>query len=75
LTLRLGETLALAPPNQDMFDLKPPAPAEIRGEFKPNFVRSVSLCDGSLELSLIDDGTAYVSQLKRDQAHLSLGPQ
>ena len=27
--------LSGGPPHQDMFDLKPDAPAEIRGEFKP----------------------------------------
>ena len=36
-----------APPHQDMFDLKPDAPAEIRGEFKPidTNVPGIQICE------------------------------
>src|SRR5512132_623711 len=35
------------PPHQDMFDLKPEAPAEIRGEFKPisTSVPGIQICE------------------------------
>ncbi|MFO0910638.1 MAG: DUF1501 domain-containing protein [Isosphaeraceae bacterium] len=39
--------LAGGPPHQDMFDLKPDAPAEIRGEFKPiaTNVPGIDICE------------------------------
>ncbi|MHC5544818.1 DUF1501 domain-containing protein, partial [Singulisphaera rosea] len=39
--------LAGGPPHQDMFDLKPDAPAEIRGEFRsiPTNVPGLDICE------------------------------
>ena len=39
--------LSGGPPHQDMFDLKPDAPAEIRGEFKPidTNVPGIQICE------------------------------
>src|SRR5437868_3141677 len=39
--------LAGGPPHQDLFDLKPDAPAEIRGEFKPipTNVTGIQVCE------------------------------
>src|ERR1700747_2231526 len=39
--------LSGGPPHQDMFDLKPDAPAEVRGEFKPihTSVPGIEICE------------------------------
>src|SRR5690606_37129961 len=46
-----------APPHQDMYDLKPDAPAEIRGEFKPidTKVPSIQICEHLPRLAAIMD--------------------
>lgn len=46
-----------APPHQDMFDLKPEAPAEIRGEFKPihTNVNGIQVCEHLPRLARIMD--------------------
>jgi hypothetical protein len=46
-----------APPHQDMYDLKPDAPAEIRGEFKPidTKVPGIQICEHLPKLASIMD--------------------
>lgn len=46
-----------APPHQDMYDLKPDAPAEIRGEFKPidTKVPGIQICEHLPRLAAIMD--------------------
>ena len=46
-----------APPHQDMYDLKPDAPAEIRGEFKPvaTNVAGIRICEHLPKLASIMD--------------------
>ena len=46
-----------APPHQDMFDLKPDAPAEIRGEFQPidTNVPGIQICEHMPRLAKIMD--------------------
>src|SRR5450631_1930092 len=46
-----------APPHQDMYDLKPDAPAEIRGDFKPvnTNVAGIRICEHLPKLASIMD--------------------
>ena len=46
-----------APPHQDMYDLKPDAPAEIRGEFQPisTNVNGIQICEHMPNLAKIMD--------------------
>src|SRR5437773_5724215 len=46
-----------APPHQDMFDLKPDAPAEIRGDFQPiaTNVTGIQICEHLPRLARIMD--------------------
>src|SRR5258706_10455854 len=46
-----------APPHQDMFDLKPDAPAEIRGDFQPiaTNVAGIQICEHLPRLARIMD--------------------
>jgi hypothetical protein len=45
------------PPHQDMFDMKPDAPAEVRGEFKPirTNVPGIEICELMPELAKVAD--------------------
>jgi len=45
------------PPHQDMFDMKPDAPAEVRGEFKPisTNVPGIDICELMPELARVAD--------------------
>src|SRR5262245_55575051 len=49
--------LAGGPPHQDMVDLKPDAPAEIRGEFKPidTAVPGIQICEHLPRLAAMMD--------------------
>jgi hypothetical protein len=54
--------LAGGPPHQDMVDLKPDAPAEIRGEFKPipTNVPGIELCEHLPRLAALTDRLAIL---------------
>ncbi len=54
--------LAGGPPHQDMFDLKPDAPAEIRGEFKPipTNVPGIEICEHLPRLAKMTDKLAIL---------------
>lgn len=54
--------LAGGPPHQDMFDLKPDAPAEIRGEFKPiaTNVPGIEICEVFPRLARLMDKAALI---------------
>ncbi|MDR3634152.1 MAG: DUF1501 domain-containing protein [Isosphaeraceae bacterium] len=54
--------LAGGPPHQDMFDLKPEAPAEIRGEFKPigTNVPGIEICELMPRLASMMDKLAII---------------
>jgi hypothetical protein len=64
------------PPHQDMFDLKPDAPAEVRGEFKPikTNVPGIEICELLPRLAKMADKYALIRSLvgARDEhaAHL-----
>lgn len=66
------------PPHQDMFDLKPDAPAEIRGEFKPikTNVPGIEICELMPRLAKMADKYAIIRSLvgARDEhsSHLCL---
>lgn len=53
------------PPHQDMFDLKPDAPAEIRGEFKPikTNVPGIEICEHLPRLAKMMDRFAVIRSL------------
>src|SRR5437773_12142478 len=53
------------PPHQDMFDLKPDAPAEIRGEFKPikTNVTSIQICEHMPRIAAMMDKFAIIRSL------------
>ena len=57
--------LAGGPPHQDMVDLKPDAPSEIRGEFKPipTNVPGISICEHLPRLARIMDKIAIIRSL------------
>ena len=50
------------PPHQDMFDLKPDAPAEIRGEFRPirTNVPGIEICEHFPRLATMMDRVAVI---------------
>ena len=54
--------LAGGPPHQDMFDLKPDAPEEIRGEFKPipTNVPGIEICEHLPRLAGMMDRLAII---------------
>ena len=58
--------LAGGPPHQDMFDLKPEAPSEIRGEFKPikTNVPGIEICELFPRLATIADKFALIRSLQ-----------
>jgi hypothetical protein len=53
------------PPHQDMFDLKPDAPAEIRGEFKPikTKVPGIEICEHMPKIAGMMDKFAIIRSL------------
>ena len=57
--------LSGGPPHQDMFDLKPDAPAEIRGEFKPikTNVPGIEICEHLPRLAQMMDKFAVIRSL------------
>jgi hypothetical protein len=57
--------LAGGPPHQDMVDLKPDAPSEIRGEFKPipTNVGGISICEHMPRLARIMDKIAIIRSI------------
>lgn len=57
--------LAGGPPHQDMFDLKPDAPAEIRGEFRsiPTNVPGLDICEHMPRLATMMDKVAVIRSL------------
>src|SRR5262249_8692972 len=57
--------LSGGPPHQDMVDLKPDAPAEIRGEFKPirTSVPGISICEHLPGLARMADRLAIIRSL------------
>ena len=60
------------PPHQDMFDLKPDAPAEIRGEFRPipTNVSGIEICELFPRLARMSDKLVYIrSIVGADGAH------
>jgi hypothetical protein len=58
--------LAGGPPHQDMFDLKPEAPAEIRGEFTPirTNVPGIEICELFPRMATMMDKFAIIRSLK-----------
>jgi hypothetical protein len=62
-----------APSHHDTFDMKPEAPAEIRGEFKPTATSTAGLhvCEHLPKLAAIADKYAVVRSLShKDNNHL-----
>jgi hypothetical protein len=57
--------LAGGPPHQDMFDLKPDAPSEIRGEFKPiaTNVPGIEICEVFPRLARHMDKAAIIRSI------------
>ncbi len=57
--------LSGGPPHQDMFDLKPEAPAEIRGEFQPirTKVPGIDICEHLPRLAAMMDKLAVIRSL------------
>lgn len=57
--------LAGGPPHQDMFDLKPDAPSEIRGEFRPisTNVPGIAICELFPRLARIADKLAFIRSI------------
>lgn len=57
--------LAGGPPHQDMVDLKPDAPAEIRGEFKPipTNVAGIDICEQMPRLAAIMDKLVVIRSI------------
>ena len=57
--------LAGGPPHQDMWDLKPDAPAEIRGEFKPiaTNVPGIEICEVFPRLAKLMDRAAIIRSI------------
>ena len=53
------------PPHQDMFDLKPDAPLEIRGEFRPikTNVAGIEICELFPRLARISDKLTYIRSI------------
>lgn len=63
--------LSGGPPHQDMVDLKPDAPAEIRGEFKPiaTNVPGIQICEYLPRLAAMTDRLAIVRSLVGSEGH------
>src|SRR5262245_50344060 len=65
--------LSGGPPHQDMVDLKPDAPAEVRGEFKPiaTNVPGVQICEHLPGLAKMADRLAIIRSLVGSEGHHS----
>jgi hypothetical protein len=65
--------LSGGPPHQDMVDLKPDAPAEIRGEFKPikTNVTGIQICEHLPRLARRMDQLAVIRSLVGSEGHHS----
>src|SRR6516165_3203985 len=65
--------LSGGPPHQDMVDLKPDAPAEIRGEFKPikTNVTGIQVCEHLPRLAKRMDRLAVIRSLVGSEGHHS----
>jgi len=63
--------LSGGPPHQDMVDLKPDAPAEIRGEFKPirTNVPGIDICEHLPLLAKMMDRVAVIRSLVGSEGH------
>lgn len=63
-------TLGGGPPHQDTFDLKPDAPAEIRGEFKPikTNVPGIEICEVFPKLARMADKFAVLRSIQGAEA-------
>jgi len=59
------------PPHQDMFDLKPEAPSEVRGPFQPiaTNIAGVQICEHLPRLSQMADQYALVRSVSRRNSH------
>jgi hypothetical protein len=57
--------LSGGPPHQDMIDLKPDAPAEVRGEFKPIATRvpGIQICEHLPRVAAMADRFAFIRSL------------
>lgn len=57
--------LSGGPPHQDMIDLKPDAPAEVRGEFKPiaTNVTGIQICEHLPRVAAMADRFAFIRSL------------
>src|SRR3954454_872323 len=57
--------LSGGPPHQDMVDLKPDAPAEVRGEFKPvaTKVPGIQVCEHLPRIAQMTDRLAIIRSL------------
>ena len=65
--------LSGGPPHQDMVDLKPDAPAEVRGEFKPiaTNVPGIQICEYLPRLAKVMDRVAVIRSLVGSEGHHS----
>src|SRR5205085_335603 len=65
--------LSGGPPHQDMVDLKPDAPAEIRGEFKPIATRvpGIRVCEHLPRIANMTDRLAIIRSLVGSEGHHS----
>src|SRR4051794_1167917 len=65
--------LSGGPPHQDMVDLKPDAPAEVRGEFAPiaTNVTGVRICEHLPRLARMTDRLAIIRSLVGSEGHHS----
>jgi len=65
--------LSGGPPHQDMVDLKPDAPAEVRGEFKPiaTNVPGIRICEHLPRLAQRMDRVAVIRSLVGSEGHHS----
>src|SRR6187200_1044765 len=63
--------LSGGPPHQDMVDLKPDAPAEVRGEFYPirTNVPGIDICEHLPRLSRMMDRFAVIRSLVGSEGH------
>jgi hypothetical protein len=63
--------LSGGPPHQDMVDLKPDAPAEIRGEFKPirTSVPGIEICEHLPRMAAMMDRLAIIRSLVGSEGH------
>src|SRR5690242_5427068 len=63
--------LSGGPPHQDMIDLKPEAPVEIRGEFSPiaTNVPGIEICEHLPRLAAMTDKLALIRSIVGSEGH------